>query len=117
MACRCGEDPDHRQGLGPKWTRVWRRCPQRGPGVEPPALPPHDSGMNRLDLTNQVCPMTFVRTRLALDGMEPGERLTILLRGEEPQARVPLTVCSLGHLVLAAPCDDAGVMHLLVEKV
>ena len=37
-----------------------------------------------LDITSEVCPMTFVRTRLALDRMRPGQVLLVRLRGEEP---------------------------------
>jgi TusA-related sulfurtransferase len=69
-----------------------------------------------IDLTDQVCPMTFVRTRLALDGLAPGQTLLILLRGDEPHARVPRTVRELGHCVLADEVDVAGVMHLLVRR-
>jgi len=42
-----------------------------------------------LDITGEICPMTFVRTRLALDRMRPGETLLVRLRGEEPLRNVP----------------------------
>jgi TusA-related sulfurtransferase len=69
-----------------------------------------------IDLTDQVCPMTFVRTRLALDGLAPGQTLMILLKGDEPQARVPRTVVELGHRVLDTRADAGGVLHLLVRR-
>ena len=44
-----------------------------------------------IDITSDICPMTFVRTRLALDRMTPGETLLVRLRGEEPLRNVPRT--------------------------
>jgi len=32
-----------------------------------------------LDITGEVCPMTFVRTRLALDALGSGQTLLVLL--------------------------------------
>jgi tRNA 2-thiouridine synthesizing protein A len=69
-----------------------------------------------IDLTDQVCPMTFVRTRLALDELDPGQTLMILLAGAEPQARVPRTVRELGHVVLEEATGGDGVLHLLVRR-
>jgi hypothetical protein len=40
----------------------------------------------------------------------------ILLKGDEPQARVPRTVVELGHRVLDTRADAAGVLHLLVRR-
>ena len=44
-----------------------------------------------LDITAELCPMTFVRTRLALDRMRPGQVLLVRLRGKEPLENVPRT--------------------------
>ena len=48
--------------------------------------------------------MTFVRVRLALDQMQPGQILEIRLRGDEPRRNVPLTAQKQGHAVIA--CAD-----------
>lgn len=69
-----------------------------------------------LDITNEVCPMTFVRTRLALDRMERGEILLVLLRGEEPRRNVPATATSQGHTVLAQETDTAGVTRVWLRR-
>ena len=42
-----------------------------------------------IDITGEVCPMTFVRTKLKLERMRPGEILSVRLRGEEPLRNVP----------------------------
>ena len=43
--------------------------------------------------------MTFVRTRLLIERMAPGDTATILLRGQEPIENVPASVRELGHVV------------------
>jgi TusA-related sulfurtransferase len=53
-----------------------------------------------LDITSEVCPMTFVRTRLLIEKMGPGETAEIRLKGQEPLENVPDSVAELGHDVL-----------------
>ena len=60
-----------------------------------------------LDITADVCPMTFVRTRLLIERMMPGDTATILLRGIEPIGNVPASVVELGHGVASiGPLKD-----------
>jgi TusA-related sulfurtransferase len=71
-----------------------------------------------LDITGEVCPLTFVRTKLLVERMAPGETADILLRGAEPLANVPRAVTSLGHLVLelvpVVPAEtEADAVHRL----
>ena len=54
-----------------------------------------------LDITADVCPMTFVRTRLLIERMASGDTATIVLRGAEPIENVPASVTELGHRVVA----------------
>ncbi len=53
-----------------------------------------------LDITDEVCPMTFVRTKLRLERMSPGEVLSVRLRGEEPLRNVPKAASEEGHSIL-----------------
>jgi tRNA 2-thiouridine synthesizing protein A len=69
-----------------------------------------------LDITQQVCPMTFVRTRLALDCMTTGQTLLVLLRGDEPRRNVPATAAAQGHRVLAQHDDADGVTRLWLQR-
>ncbi|APT58894.1 sulfurtransferase TusA family protein [Roseomonas gilardii] len=61
---------------------------------------------SRIDITRDTCPMTFVRTRLALDRMAPGQVLLVEMRGAEPVRNVPRTAVEQGHEVLSQ--DEAG---------
>jgi len=69
-----------------------------------------------LDITNEVCPMTFVRTRLALDRMTPGQTLLVRLRGDEPVRNVPRTAREQGHEVVSQETDADGVTRLLIRR-
>lgn len=69
-----------------------------------------------LDITSEICPMTFVRTRLMLDRMQPGQVLFVRLRGEEPRINVPLTATEQGHTVLAIETDSDGITRLWLRR-
>jgi TusA-related sulfurtransferase len=69
-----------------------------------------------LDITGEVCPMTFVRTRLALDRMAPGRVLLVKLRGEEPLRNVPRTATEQGHSVLSLETAADGVSLLRLRR-
>jgi TusA-related sulfurtransferase len=63
----------------------------------------------RLDVTGVSCPLTWVRTRVALDRLVPGEALEVLLLAGEPLESVPRTAEEEGHAVaLREPWPPAG---------
>jgi TusA-related sulfurtransferase len=64
----------------------------------------------------EICPMTFVRTRLALDRLQSGDTLLVLLKGDEPARNVPQTAVEQGHTVLSQDTDADGVVRLLLRK-
>jgi TusA-related sulfurtransferase len=69
-----------------------------------------------IDITAELCPMTFVRTRLALDRMQPGEVLKVLLRGDEPSRNVPRTAAEQGHAVLRQDPGADATMTVWIKK-
>jgi TusA-related sulfurtransferase len=73
---------------------------------------------HRLDITADVCPMTFVKTKLLLERMRPGETAEIRLTGDEPRSNVPRSVEEHGHQVLACDPEAEGsaVYRLVVRK-
>ena len=72
--------------------------------------------MFELDITNEVCPMTFVRTRLALDRLQPGDELRVRLRGDEPRRNVPRTAAQQGHAVLSVDDADDGDTVVVIRR-
>ena len=69
-----------------------------------------------VDITRDVCPMTFVRTRLALDRLNPGQPLLVRLRGDEPLRNVPRTAAGQGHAVLSLTAEADGTHLLLLRR-
>lgn len=61
-----------------------------------------------IDITAEVCPMTFVRTKLRLERMQSGDVLKVRLRGVEPLRNVPKAAREEGHIILGieAQGDD-----------
>ncbi|MGL5194827.1 MAG: sulfurtransferase TusA family protein [Chroococcales cyanobacterium] len=52
-----------------------------------------------LDLRGTPCPMNFVRTKLRLDKMNPGEVLEVWLDPGEPIEQVPDSLVMDGHIM------------------
>jgi tRNA 2-thiouridine synthesizing protein A len=52
-----------------------------------------------LDLTGVLCPMNWVRARLELERMRPGERLELVLDPGEALDSVPRSAREEGHRV------------------
>lgn len=67
-----------------------------------------------VDIRQHVCPMTWVRVKLALERLAPGQCLEVLLRGEEPLRNVPRSAAADGHEILVA--EPAGADHRLVIR-
>ncbi|MEC9022312.1 MAG: sulfurtransferase TusA family protein [Pseudomonadota bacterium] len=61
---------------------------------------------HELDITRDVCPMTFVKVRLMIEKMEHGEILAIRLCGDEPIKNVPDSLVELGHSILSLESPD-----------
>lgn len=81
-----------------------------GPGrggtiVEMAADAGHQGGSTEvdaeLDLRGVICPYNFVKTKLKLETMEPGQVLAVLLDEGEPIRNVPRSVSDDGHTVLS----------------
>jgi TusA-related sulfurtransferase len=50
-----------------------------------------------LDLTGVVCPLNWVKAKLALEELEAGDQLTLLLDSGEPIDSVPRSAREDGH--------------------
>ena len=77
-----------------------------------------------LDITALVCPMTFVKTKLMIEKMTPGQTCEVRLQGKEPLENVPRSAIELGHEVISMLAEDAnaatattyGVHRLVIRK-
>jgi TusA-related sulfurtransferase len=71
-----------------------------------------------LDISAEVCPLTFVKTKLLLETMAAGEIACIRLGGGEPLDNLPRTLRDQGHSVLelCPETPNSGTYQLLVKK-
>ncbi len=69
----------------------------------------------RIDITNDICPMTFVKTKLKLETMNAGEVLEVTLREGEPLSNVPKSVKEDGHKVVSISKSE-DVFKVIIEK-
>lgn len=53
-----------------------------------------------LDLQGEVCPFTFVKTKLALEGIGPGEIIVVVLDKGMPLENVPRSLKDEGHQII-----------------
>jgi TusA-related sulfurtransferase len=68
----------------------------------------NETKSHHLDITTDVCPITFVKTKLLLEKMPSGAVVTVRLRGAEPLENVPRSVRAHGHEVLSLVPEDPG---------
>ena len=74
-----------------------------------------------IDITDQVCPMTFVKTKLLIERMKAGQTVEVRLKGHEPLVNVPRNVTDHGHEVISLEREDEdqpedGIHRLLIKK-
>ena len=67
-----------------------------------------------LDITAEVCPITFVKTKLKLEQMKKGEILEVLLNDGEPIQNVPRSVKGEGHKIILV--EQIGAKYRLLIK-
>ena len=71
----------------------------------------------KVDITDVVCPVTFVKTKVALEELEDGQSLQVHLNDGEPVQNVPRSVKDEGHQVLKLKDNEDGTYELYIRKV
>ena len=70
-----------------------------------------------LDLRGTPCPLNFIRTKLALEQVAPGETLQVDLDRGEPQQLVTQGLESAGHAIASRPHpEQEGAVRLLIRR-
>ena len=70
-----------------------------------------------VDITDVVCPVTFVKTIVALEELDDGQILAIRMNDGEPVQNVPRSIKEEGHQILKLNANDDGTYTLIVKKV
>ena len=72
---------------------------------------------DEVDITDKVCPMTFVKAKVAIDELDDGEILAIRMNDGEPVQNVPSSMKEEGHQILKLTDNEDGTYTLYVKKV
>ena len=72
---------------------------------------------DKVDITDVNCPVTFVKTKVALEELDEGQILQVHLNGGEPKENVPRSVAEEGHEVLKLVDNEDGTFELYIKKV
>ncbi len=69
-----------------------------------------------LDLRGVMCPYNYVKTKLKLEEMKPGQILAVIIDDGEPIRNVPRSAKDEGHKVLEIYKLDTGAYRVLIER-
>lgn len=86
--------------------------PSRG-GAQAPASPDHP---HSIDLTGELCPFTFVRTKLALEDLPIGAELRVIVDHEPAVRNVPRSAIEWGQEVLGVTRLSVGTWAIDLRK-
>ena len=74
-----------------------------------------ETPVQQVDLSAEVCPMTFVKAKLYLEALQPGELIEFVLNAGEHMRSVPRSIKEDGHRVEAVH-REGGKCRLLVRR-
>ena len=72
---------------------------------------------DKVDITDVVCPVTFVKAKVALEELEDGQILAIRMNDGEPVQNVPRSIKEEGHQILKLEDNGDETYTLIVRKV
>lgn len=72
---------------------------------------------DQVDITDVVCPETFVKAKVALEELDDGEILAVRMNDGEPVQNVPRSIKEEGHQILKLLDNEDGTYTLFVKKV
>lgn len=70
-----------------------------------------------VDITDVVCPVTFVKAKVALEELDDGQILSVHMKDGEPVQNVPRSIKEEGHQILKLVDNEDGTYDLVVRKV
>ncbi|MBP5554956.1 MAG: sulfurtransferase TusA family protein, partial [Lachnospiraceae bacterium] len=69
-----------------------------------------------IDITDVTCPITFVKTKVALEELDEGQILQVHLNSGEPAENVPRSIREEGHEILEFTDNGDGTFELFIKK-
>ena len=72
--------------------------------------------VNKLNLKGEVCSMTFVKTKLAIENLNSGERIKVIFNSSEAKINVPKSLKELNYKVITINDIDENNFYIIIEK-
>ena len=72
--------------------------------------------MKRLDLRGEVCPYTFVKSKLTIEQMAAGEELLVVVDYEPSSRNIPKSMRIIGEEVVSVEARDDGTWEIVLRK-
>ena len=69
-----------------------------------------------INLLGEICPMTYVRTKLAIEKIKNKERLKFIYDSEEAKTNVPKSIKEVGHKVIEIKHIKKNNFYIIIEK-
>lgn len=68
-----------------------------------------------LDLRGDVCPYTYVKTKLQVEEMEPNQILKVIVDYEPASRNIPRSIKTLGHEVLKIEKENEKLWSIWIK--
>jgi len=72
--------------------------------------------IKEIDLLDEICPMTFVKTKLAIERINQGERIKVIFNSQEAKINVPRSLSEVNHKIIAIKNIDKEKFYIIIEK-
>lgn len=69
-----------------------------------------------LNFRGVQCPYNYVKTKLALEEMDLGSVVEVIVDEGEPARHVPASITADGQQVLDMRQDESGAFHIFIQK-
>jgi tRNA 2-thiouridine synthesizing protein A len=72
--------------------------------------------IKEIDLLDEICPMTFVKTKLAIEQINQGERIKVIFNSQEAKTNVPKSLSEVNHKIIAIKNINKEKFYIIIEK-
>lgn len=69
------------------------------------------------DITDVVCPLTFVKAKVAIEELRDGQIMAIRMNDGEAVLNVPRSMTDEGHQILKLLNNEDGTYDLILKKI
>ena len=69
-----------------------------------------------IDIIRDKFPITFVKTKIALEKLKDGEKLTVHLKEGEARENMPSSLCELGYFIEQTEYLGKSIYSIIISK-